>query len=365
MYFAAYYPEKATKSFVAETLAFGYDKVRCTYKDKFTTMYFVAYDPAKATQSFVALTLAFGLDILLRWRENSYSIAFLPAATVAPSDPYSDGSHMGTPALPNLGKHCSVDDCRQIDFLPFTCDCCHQVFCLDHRSYGRHQCAKANENDVTVVICPLCAKGVRLIPQEDPNITWESHVNIECDPSNYEKVTKKRKCPVPRCKEVLTFSNTIKCRDCNIDHCLKHRFGTDHNCPGPKKPEPTFPIMGFLNKSKTTPPKQAPVTSSSKWAQGFLNLLGINLEAQSTNTSTSTNTTSQSRSGKGRIEACPRCNLRFSSVGDLVDHVEKVHERKGVMKVTVDVCPKCSKGFRSPVALVEHVEKEHGGISIA
>lgn len=34
---------------------------------------------------------------------------------------------MGTPAIPNLGKHCSVDDCRQIDFLPFTCDCCQQV----------------------------------------------------------------------------------------------------------------------------------------------------------------------------------------------------------------------------------------------
>lgn len=34
---------------------------------------------------------------------------------------------MGTPAFPNLGKHCSVEDCRQIDFLPFTCDCCHKV----------------------------------------------------------------------------------------------------------------------------------------------------------------------------------------------------------------------------------------------
>lgn len=35
---------------------------------------------------------------------------------------------MGTPAFPNLGKHCSVDDCRLIDFLPFTCDCCHKVY---------------------------------------------------------------------------------------------------------------------------------------------------------------------------------------------------------------------------------------------
>ena len=34
---------------------------------------------------------------------------------------------MGTPEFPNLGKHCSVGDCNQIDFLPFTCDRCDHV----------------------------------------------------------------------------------------------------------------------------------------------------------------------------------------------------------------------------------------------
>ncbi|KAJ0782643.1 putative transcription regulator A20-like family [Helianthus annuus] len=34
---------------------------------------------------------------------------------------------MGTPAFPDLGKHCSVDDCKLIDFLPFTCDCCNKL----------------------------------------------------------------------------------------------------------------------------------------------------------------------------------------------------------------------------------------------
>nr|AXC59788.1 A20/AN1-type zinc-finger protein [Fraxinus velutina] len=281
---------------------------------------------------------------------------------------------MGTPAFPNLGKHCSVEVCRQIDFLPFTCDCCHQVFCLEHRSYGSHQCPKADKHDVTVVICPLCAKGVRLIPDEDPNITWESHVNIECDPSNYEKATKKRKCPVPRCRELLTFSNTVKCRDCNVDHCLKHRFGPEHNCPGPKKPEAAFQFMGFLNRSRKEEPKQTAVSSSSKWATSFLKaaeagmarlssefnqVLGRDGEGQSSSSS------SRGGSASGQVEQCPQCNLRFSTVGALVDHVEKVHERNGVMKATVDVCPKCSKGFRDPVALVEHVEKEHGGVSKA
>ncbi|GFP92233.1 zinc finger an1 and c2h2 domain-containing stress-associated protein 13 [Phtheirospermum japonicum] len=249
---------------------------------------------------------------------------------------------MGTPVFPNLGKHCSVDDCRQIDFLPFTCDCCQQVFCLDHRSYSRHKCPKANKHDVTVVICPLCAKGVRLIPEEDPNITWESHVNIECDPSNYEQATKKRKCPMPRCREMLTFSNTIKCRECSIDHCLKHRFGPDHNCPGPKKPEPAFQFMGFLNKSGKQEPRATSfykVASSvrasaeagiEKLSSEFNQALGSNGGAQGSGTT---------YTGRGGT----------SSGGT----------------ATLDVCPKCSKGFRDPVALVEHVEREHRGVSKA
>lgn len=76
---------------------------------------------------------------------------------------------------------------------------------------------------------------------------------------------------------------------------------------------------------------------------------------------------SNGRASSGQVERCPQCGLRFSSVTDLVDHVEKDHERGGtrtsVMKVTVDVCPKCSRGFRDPVALVQHVERDHGGAS--
>ncbi|XP_047311322.1 zinc finger AN1 and C2H2 domain-containing stress-associated protein 11-like [Impatiens glandulifera] len=286
---------------------------------------------------------------------------------------------MGTPAFPNLGKHCSVDDCKLIDFLPFTCDCCFKVYCLEHRSYATHKCPKGNKHDVSVVICPLCAKSVRLIPDEDPNITWESHVNTECDPSNFEKVTKKRKCPVPRCKELLTFSNTVRCRDCTLDHCLKHRFGLDHNCPGPKKPESAFPFMSnFLSGSRketTSRPSQVPPsTSSSRWATSFLNAASsfrATAEAGIAKFSNEFNQKGQTQTeqsgGNQKIEQCPHCSVRFSSVAALIDHVEKVHEKNGnrpsVMRVTLDVCPKCSKGFRDAVSLVEHVERDHGGKS--
>ncbi|OMO71452.1 Zinc finger, AN1-type [Corchorus olitorius] len=291
---------------------------------------------------------------------------------------------MGTPAFPNLGKHCSVEDCKQIDFLPFTCDRCQLVYCLEHRSYIKHHCPKADKNDVTVVICPLCAKGVRLNPDEDPNITWETHVNTECDPSNYEKVRKKKKCPVPGCREVLTFSNTIKCRDCTIDHCLKHRFGPDHKCPGPKKPDSAFPFTGLLSMSRKEPPKtnRAPATSSSSWATSFLNAASSGMTKLSSEisekwqiardgvglSSTSSSTSSSGSGSAGQVEQCPQCGVKFSSVTKLVEHVQKVHERNNqsrVFKMSIDVCPRCNKGFRDPVALVQHVERDHGGSSKA
>lgn len=260
------------------------------------------------------------------------------------------------------------------------------MFCLEHRSYVKHQCPKGNKHDVTVVVCPLCAKGVQLNPDEDPNITWESHVNIDCDPSNYEKATKKRKCPVSGCREILTFSNTLRCRDCTVEHCLKHRFGPDHSCPGPKKPETAFQFTSFFNKSKNevSKPNKAPATSSPKWAStlikaassvrasaeaGISKLSNEFSQAFQTGQSSSSSSSSGLTASNGQVEQCPLCHVKFSSVTSLVDHVQKVHEKDGtrpsVMKVTVDVCPKCSRGFRDPVALVEHVERDHAGYSNA
>lgn len=257
------------------------------------------------------------------------------------------------------------------------------MYCLEHRSYNQHQCPKADNRDVTVVICPLCAKGVRLKPDQDPHITWDIHVNADCDPSNYDKVTKKRKCPVKGCKEVLVFSNTIKCRDCSLDHCLKHRFGPDHSCTGPPKPETGFTFTRLLSRNKKVEAKsnQSLAASSPHWAN-FLNAASsfrASAEASmsklgseiSQKLQIGNNGVGSSGSGGGGDgeEVCPRCGARFSAVATLIEHVEKVHEKssghRGRLQAKVDVCPKCSRGFRDPVALVEHVERDHGGTSIA
>ncbi|KAK1259063.1 Zinc finger AN1 and C2H2 domain-containing stress-associated protein 13 [Acorus gramineus] len=262
---------------------------------------------------------------------------------------------MGTPLFPGLGRHCSVSDCKLLDFLPFTCDRCDQVFCLEHRSYNTHECPNANQQDVTVLICPLCAKSVRLVPNEDPNITWESHVNTDCDPTNYQAAVKKKRCPVPRCKETLGFSNTIRCRDCTKEHCLKHRFGPDHNCPGPQKTNAGgFPFVGLFQKNKKES-KPARNTCGPSWWSTSLSNAASSVRASAE--------ASMEKLSIGATQAFHKAKdgMAPSSSG----HVERVHPKSSPNKVTLDICPKCNKAFRDPVLLVEHVERDHGGTSIA
>ncbi|KAK4783571.1 hypothetical protein SAY86_007945 [Trapa natans] len=77
------------------------------------------------------------------------------------------------------------------------------------------------------------------------------------------KATKKRRCLVFGSRETLTFSNKVKCKDCILDHCLKHGFGPDHNCPGPKRPETSLSVKGVV------------LAESSKWSSGLLNAASI------------------------------------------------------------------------------------------
>ena len=237
--------------------------------------------------------------------------------------------------------------------------------------------------DVTVLICPLCAQGVRLNPSEDPNITWDTHVNTDCDPSNYQKVTKKQKCPVPGCRETLTFSNTIRCKDCTREHCLKHRFGPDHKCPGPRTVDSGFPFVNMLRRSQKaeTRPSSSSKNSSPWWSSSLVNAatnFKSSAEARMQKLSIATSQAFQkakdgispnsSGSSGNLVEECVHCPARFSTVGALIEHVEKSHQKKQQPsrgQVTVDVCPKCSKAFRDPVLLVEHVERDHGGTSRA
>ncbi|KAM1058732.1 hypothetical protein ACFX2I_023439 [Malus domestica] len=146
----------------------------------------------------------------------------------------------GTEAFPDLGRHCQLSDCHQLDFLPFQCDGCHKVFCVEHRSYKSHECPKSDHNSRKVVVCEICSTSIETTGREgeqDQKLLLEKHAKSgNCDPRKKKKPT----CPVRRCKEILTFSNTSTCKTCKIKVCLKHRFPADHVCQKQTAAQPSL-----------------------------------------------------------------------------------------------------------------------------
>ncbi|KAI8541539.1 hypothetical protein RHMOL_Rhmol08G0069400 [Rhododendron molle] len=135
----------------------------------------------------------------------------------------------GTEAFPDLGAHCQDPECKQLDFLPFKCDSCRKVFCLDHRSYESHNCPKSDHKNRKVLVCETCSTSIETTGHDkhDEKALLDRHEKSgDCDPKKKKKPT----CAVMRCREVLSFSNTSVCKSCQIKVCLKHRFPADHSC---------------------------------------------------------------------------------------------------------------------------------------
>lgn len=135
----------------------------------------------------------------------------------------------GTELFPTLGMHCAEATCHQLDFLPFTCAACKEIFCLDHRTYKGHNCPKGDWKGATVTICPACTKAVRT-DGGDEGAALKRH-SADCNPSHSRRALKKAVCPVKGCSQKMTISNRVTCRDCFQDTCLRHRFVADHRCP--------------------------------------------------------------------------------------------------------------------------------------
>eukprot|EP00392_Amoebophrya_sp_AT5.2_P015774 g15990.t1 len=78
-------------------------------------------------------------------------------------------------------ENCSFPGCNKVDFLPFKCDACSRLYCLEHRSYQAHACPEAKSKDFTVVICPDCKKGLRVPASEtDLDGVLTKHKQTEC-----------------------------------------------------------------------------------------------------------------------------------------------------------------------------------------
>jgi len=132
-----------------------------------------------------------------------------------------------------LGKHCAQSDCQQLDFLPFTCDLCKNIYCLDHREYKQHNCSQIHmRKDAVVPVCPACHQICVLKKGEDPQERLSAHLLAGC-PDEAKTVIQQKKttCSFRNCHggELLP----VVCNDCHMNFCLKHRFPTAHKCKGP------------------------------------------------------------------------------------------------------------------------------------
>ncbi|CAO3637703.1 unnamed protein product [Cunninghamella blakesleeana] len=130
--------------------------------------------------------------------------------------------------LPHVGKHCSLKDCSQLDFLPYTCYHCKKIYCQEHFKLDDHNCPiRQDPNfDVRVVTCPVCDKPVPGPRNEDPNDRVYRHIQNNCmdqkAPSNL--------CKLKGCKAKLLVP--MNCNACGLSYCVKHRLEQDHQCVG-------------------------------------------------------------------------------------------------------------------------------------
>ncbi|XP_017889546.1 AN1-type zinc finger protein 1-like [Ceratina calcarata] len=102
--------------------------------------------------------------------------------------------------FPNLGERCSIEDCKQLNFLPFECNHCHELFCKEHFHISSHKCLSFNEK-------------ITYTKVKAPNYT----------------------CSDESCKETSPIE--MQCIKCKKHFCLQHRF---HGC------------LEYTNEEKTT-----------------------------------------------------------------------------------------------------------------
>lgn len=122
-------------------------------------------------------------------------------------------SEMADKDLESIGRHCQLEYCGQLDFLPFRCGSCQGTYCLEHRSETAHKCSRAGE-------WARRREG------------GSSNVNENSAPTQKPTIYNSDQCAHISCK---TLVNTMKdpgvrCPQCNREYCLKHRLREEHDC---------------------------------------------------------------------------------------------------------------------------------------
>ncbi|XP_072124516.1 AN1-type zinc finger protein 2A isoform X1 [Mobula birostris] len=163
--------------------------------------------------------------------------------------------------FPDLGKHCSENSCKRLDFLPLKCDACAQIFCKDHITYAQHKCTSSYKKDMQVPVCPLCNTPVPIRRGEMPDIRVGEHIDRECrsDPAQKKRKIFTNKCSKSGCKQKEMIK--VTCDQCHLNFCLKHRHPLDHACEADGKPLSKAGNAAMKRVQGTPKPGVVPSTS--------------------------------------------------------------------------------------------------------
>ncbi|KEP61999.1 UNVERIFIED_CONTAM: AN1 family Zinc finger domain-containing protein [Hammondia hammondi] len=176
------------------------------------------------------------------------------------------------------GDVCSQALCGMRDFLPFHCNKCSKVFCVDHYVPESHNCPRIRSGDRRVYVCPTCLEAIPMRNEEGEASAAERH-RPTCQPEKYEERRRQLRgcaCPIRGCRERLTDITTYHCKACDQNVCLKHRLQEDHDCQRVQQARRekqqrarSFHLfklhssVSFSGGEKTTPPKAAKSAASS------------------------------------------------------------------------------------------------------
>ena len=156
----------------------------------------------------------------------------------------------------DIGKHCELKTCRQLDFCPFLCHHCKKNFCLEHRTADSHKCP-------STMVKPLP------VPKHKPTI-------IKCDICN------------------RTIQNHIitpyKCSKCNINTCSTHRYLDAHQCKSLGKVltgsnHPRSKFLDKFEKNKSSASNNSNKTTNVSNATNVSNVSNVSNATNATNVS--------------------------------------------------------------------------------
>ncbi|KAF9694163.1 hypothetical protein EKO04_008072 [Ascochyta lentis] len=113
-----------------------------------------------------------------------------------------DSVAMNRGDVDDIGRHCQMEYCGKLDFLPLLCPRCNRVFCLDHQGMDAHKCPGKGE-------------------------TKEGS-----SPAAVQKRGHERPCSKASCKNLIDgpLVRGVECPRCNRRYCMTHRHEEKHDC---------------------------------------------------------------------------------------------------------------------------------------